>query len=275
MKTRIITFMMLFALMVTVVQAKKVKGNGSIITKEVQISDFNCLELGGNISWNSNTFFSKKENKGPVCYYTQSSGTASLIITIDENLYSLLDIAHSNGKLTIRVQKGTQIAPTQLVYKIKSSQLEMLDISGSIDFILESPLNGKSLAIRAAGASDVYLKPKIQVEKCSLGAAGASDLKIGNLNCNSISVSASGASDIDLKGKAVNGEYNASGSSDINAYDFVIENLKCHASGSSDLYVHVTEKLKAEASGSSDIKYKGNPRNDTHASGSSDIKQVK
>ena len=276
MKTKLLTCMLLFASLATAVQAKKVKGNGSVITKEIQISDYSTLELGGNISWNNDLFATKKDKQSPACLYTQNSEKATLTITTDENLISLFEINHSNGILSVRVQKNVDIAPTKLIIKTNSTQLEKLSVSGSIDFRLESPLNGKTFTVLASGASDVYLRPSVRVDQCKLSAAGASDMNIDNLECNFIEVKASGASDIDLKGKASKGEFSAAGSCDIDAYKFIVAELECSASGSSDLNIHATEYLKAQASGSSDISYKGNPKKEeTRSSGSSDVKRSK
>ena len=59
-------------------------------------------------------------------------------------------------------------------------------------------------------------------------------------------------SDLKLTGKAENGEYSASGGSDIKAYDLILNQLECSASGGSDIYTHVTDYIKASASGGSD-----------------------
>ena len=274
MKTRLITLMVLLSLCVVGMEAK-VKGNGKIITKEVNISDYNSLRVGGNVSWNNNSFNIKNDKQGPTFHYSQKSGAPSLSITIDENLFSLLEINCANGKLSINVEKNQQIVPTKMQIVSNSSELRKLDISGAIDFSLETPLKGQMLEVRSSGASDVYMDQSVRVDECELRSSGASDLKFGDLTCNTIRVENSGASDVTLNGKASSGEFNASGSSDIKAYDFVLKELTCKASGSSDIKTHVTERLDASASGSSDIKYKGNPKANTKTSSASDIDQVR
>lgn len=274
MKTRLFTCMILLSLCVIAVEAK-IKGNGKIITKEVRISDYKSLSVKGNFSWANNSFQFMNNKQGPVFNYSQKSGRSSLTVTIDENLFSLLDINSSNGELSIRVEENKQIAPTRLEINSNSSQLEKLQISGSIDFNLQTPLTGKRLEIKSSGASDVYMQQRIQVDDCELTSSGASDTKFSNLNCKTIEVISSGASDVHLKGKADIGEFNVSGSSDINGYDFILKELSCKASGSSDIKTHVTDRLEARASGSSDIKYKGDPKTNTDASSASDIDRVR
>lgn len=266
--------MILLSLCVVAVEAK-VKGNGKIITKEVQISDYNSLLVRGNFSWSNGSFQFMNNKQSPAFNYSQKSGKPSLTITIDENLFSLLNITSSNGELSIRVEDNKQIAPTRLEINSNSTELEKLQISGSIDFNLQTPLTGKRLEIKSSGASDVYMQQHIQVDYCALSSSGASDTKFSNLNCRTIEVESSGASDVYLKGKADTGEFKVSGSSDINGYDFILKELICKASGSSDIKTYVTDRLEAQASGSSDIKYKGDPKANTNASSASDIDRVR
>ena len=78
--------------------AEKVKGNGNIISKEIQISDYTELNIRVKINYNNNSsLFKKKEYKGPAFNYMQKSGSSNLQITVDENLLPLLDIYVSDG----------------------------------------------------------------------------------------------------------------------------------------------------------------------------------
>ncbi|RHJ82707.1 head GIN domain-containing protein [Parabacteroides sp. AM08-6] len=275
MKTRLLALIALLTLCAATGKAEKIKGDGNVITKEINISDYNSLEITGNISQNQ-SLSKLKNNEIPTFNYSQKSGSPSLTITIDKNLLPLLIIESSNGKLSIRVEKNKHLFPTQMIISSNSTQLENLRVSGSFYFKSQTPLNGNRLKVMASGASDVYLKQAIHVDQCELSASGASDMDISNLICNGITVNASGSSDIEMKGKAYTGEINASGSSDIDAFGFIIKELACKASGSSDINIHATESLDVKASGSSDVTYKGNPRtNSIHSSGSADIEKAR
>ena len=95
-------------------EASKVEGNGNIITKEISVDNYSEIELGGNIEYSGNNFWGNRSNKKfPVFKYTHGR-SASLKITIDENLFPLLSIKSNNGRLAIRIQDGTRIKPTQL-----------------------------------------------------------------------------------------------------------------------------------------------------------------
>ena len=242
--------------------AEKIKGNGNIITKEIQVADYKQIKVGQGIETGGNSFFGK--NQSPQVNYTQKGGKSELKF-------------NSNGDvLQIETERGTRINPSKLIIETHSSELNKLGVSGGIDFFLRSSLSVENLEISASGASDVYLEKPIRITNlCKLNLSGASALKVSDLICDRIDTHSSGSSDMNLKGKANDGKYSCSGSSDIKAYNFVIKRLKCSASGSSDIFTTVTEKLEANASGSSDIKYKGNPEVKKHSSGSSDIDHIK
>lgn len=249
------------------------KGNGNIITKNIEVSDYKEITIGQGIDC-SNRSFSKK-NKSPRFNYTQQSGSASLNITIDENLLPFLVIESDGNTLHIKTQDDTPINPTRLEMNGSSQELRKLRIRGGMNFFLKSKLSGESLEINASGASDVYLDNPVYItDLCKITLSGASDLKAAQLECDQIECRSSGASDIKMSGQANDGKYRCSGSSDIKAYDFVVKRLDCSASGSSDIRTTVTEKLKASASGSSDIKYKGDPKVEKSESGASDIDHV-
>lgn len=278
MKTKVTALVILLFLCVTAGYAEKIQGNGNIISKEIQISDYTELRIGVSINYSGNASLFKKENyKSPVFNYTQKTGNSTLQITIDENLLPLLDIRVSNGCLHVRAsQDNLQLNPTKLVINSCSQKLDKAKVSGSIDFVFQNSFNGDNLKMEVSGAADVYMnKPARITNICEIKISGAGDMKASDLICRDIQVSISGAGDLDLKGKAKTGAYKVSGSGDLDAYDFIVEELECRVSGSGDIHAHATEKLYARASGAGDIKYKGDPRNDTRSSGGGEIKRVK
>lgn len=273
MKKLALAFIGLIAFGTISCYAEKIKGNGNIITKEIQVADYTGLIVSQGIESNGSFFAGK--NKSPQINYSQQTGKAGLKITIDENLLPLIKFNTEGGILKIETQRGTRINPSRLVIDTHSAELKKLGVSSSFDFILESSLSGDNIEINASGASDVYLEKPMRIANlCKINLSGASDLKTSDLECHRIETHSSGSSDLYLNGKANEGKYNCSGSSDIKAYGFTLKTLECSASGSSDILTIVTESLNASASGSSDIKYKGNPKVKKHSSGSSDIDPV-
>lgn len=133
MKTKLVAVIVLI-FCAFMAEASKVEGNGNIITKEISVDNYSEIELGGNIEYSGNNFWGNRSNKKfPVFKYTHGR-SASLKITIDENLFPLLSIKSNNGRLAIRIQDGTRIKPTQYVIEGSSKTLKYLKTSGPMDF---------------------------------------------------------------------------------------------------------------------------------------------
>lgn len=268
--------MALFALIafcVMPIEAKKVKGNGDIITKEISVRDYSAIKVGSTAMGYSDSWFSLFSRGGNPSYvfgYTQGE-SASLRITIDENLYPYINVQVKNEELSISTENGTQLSPTRFKIEGTSKKLEKIQMSGCMDFVLRSALSGDDLEIIATRGSDVKMEKPVNVSNCIIEATSGSDIIINDLTTRIIRGRASGGSDLKLTGKAENGEYSASGGSDIKAYDLILNQLECSASGGSDIYTHVTDYIKASANGGSDVHYKGSARSDTSTSRGSDI----
>ena len=68
-------------------EAVKVKGNGNVITKEIPVSEYDKLDLGGDVSVSKNGPWGGKNADGPIFKYTHGKA-ATLTITMDENLFA-------------------------------------------------------------------------------------------------------------------------------------------------------------------------------------------
>lgn len=276
MKTKVTLLFVLSVLCIWSCYAeKKIKGNGVEITRTIELSSFNQIQYSGNIEWNS-SFSNRAKQSGPVFEYTCQPGKSSLMVTIDENLYPYLNIQVTGGKLSLMVQNNIRIAPTVFLVRASSEHFTELLASGSMDFMLKSPVSGDELKIKASGATDIYMKQPVRYTKVTLITSGASDFSARDLECREIECSASGASDITLAGKAVKGRLKASGSGDISASKFRVDHLQCSASGSGDISAYANETIEARASGSGDISYQGKPSSvKRHESGAGDISGYK
>ena len=254
--------------------AAKVKGNGTLVTKEVPVGDYASIKIGAGIECN-NKLFSKSSYKNPAFSYEQGKGNASLSITIDENLFPLLDIKTSGKDLIVGVKRGTSINPSQMTVKGSSGELQEVSVSGCVDFFIEDAFTARQMEINISGASDVKIKGRANIDQLKISISGAGDFSAGNLTCKEIESRVSGAGDIDLAGKADVGKFSVTGAGDIKAFDFEVKHLECRVSGAGDIKVTATETLNASVSGTGDIHYKGNAEANTKISGFGDIKRIK
>lgn len=250
-----------------------VEGNGKMITKVISVDNYDRIALGGNIEYTGNRSWGYRGNKKfPVFKYTHGRH-ASLKVTIDENLFSLLNIKSGNGEISIYVQDGTRIKPTDYVIEGSSRSLKYLKVSGPMDFEAQNAFSEDHLEIRISGSSDVNFPHKIDLRSGDFSVSGSGDLAFDNLNCGNLTSKVTGSGDIDLKGKADEAQLAVSGSGDIKAYNFSVKELKCSVSGSGDARVYATENMRLSVSGSGDIRYKGPANVDKSKSGSGSIKR--
>ncbi len=257
MKTRIIYLCLLVILSMTgciSTNARRgINRNKNIVTRTIQIDDFEEIHLGSNIEPTKGINPFNKKNRA-ICNYTQTDGASSLEITMDENLFDLLDIKNKDHKLVIKAKSSKKICPTQLVLNITSKNLNKVGISGSIDFIADQPL---------------------QLTNTSFDISGVGDVKLANLSCETFKVAISGVGNIYLNGNIKKGKYSVSGVGHVYAFDCPVEDLECEVSGVGGMEVNATRKLDASTSGVGSVKYKGNPEHTKKsASGVGKIKQA-
>ena len=104
---------------------------------------------------------------------------------------------------------------------------------------------------------DLVLKittPKLNEIDCS----GANDLTIDNVKSDKFSIDLSGAGSIEINGKAKKFYIDISGAADLDASEFIVEDVKIDISGAASADVYASKSLDAEVSGASSIKLYGN-----------------
>ena len=118
---------------------ERIVGNGTIITKDFSVEQYDGIEIGA-LSYGTNGFsfsqiFNSKRNKSstPVFYYTQGR-THSLSITTDKNIMGYLKIRVIDNVLTIRTEDGYNICPTSFTMRGSSVNLEKIQITGGGNF---------------------------------------------------------------------------------------------------------------------------------------------
>lgn len=274
MKTRILVLVALILIgTIEGYARKKVDGNGNVVTKSVQVTNYTSVEIGSGIE-HSTRLYKHDSNKSPAFNYTQAKGNASFQITIDENLFPLLEIKSVGGTLSIEVKDRAIMNPTKLIIKSQSEGLNNIRISGCVDFVFDNAFTSDKLTLKLSGAGDVSMKNATRVGEFNATISGASDMVADNLVCEKMDCGISGAGDFNLKGKADKAKFRISGAGDLEAFDFEVKDLECSVSGAGDLDVYATGTLNASVSGTGDIRYKGNATANTHVSGLGDIRKV-
>jgi hypothetical protein len=126
--------------------------------------------------------------------------------------------------------------------------------------------------IRGSGASDFKIEGMLTASNLTLHFSGASDLDGKLVVSNKLSIHLSGASDLEINGSASEVSIDASGASDVKAFDFKTTSCTVDASGASSVHITVDKELSAKLSGASSVQYKGTALiRDIKTSGASSI----
>lgn len=275
MRTKKLLIVLLAAVCSLPVMGAKIKGNGHVITKEIPVESFEAMRLNVSLQFNSSglsNWIKGEKETFPAVHYNQQESRV-LKVKMDENLFSHLFIEVSAGCLSIRTDSHEQLVPTRLTIEAGSKQLNQLFIGGSLDFVLESSLSGGDLEISISGAGDVSMKKSVRKDKVQLIVTGSGDIAMRDLKCSSFAARLTGSGDLSLAGTAAEADYHTSGSGDIDAYGFQVDELVCITTGSGDIDAYAVKTLKAKSSGSGDIHYRGPARVEKSETGSGDIEK--
>ena len=88
---------------------------------------------------------------------------------------------------------------------------------------------------------------------------GAADADISGISSDSFTVRIDGAADITLEGECVKASYEVNGAGDINAKEFICEEVDIEINGAGDADVYASETITATLNGVGDITVYGDP----------------
>lgn len=223
-------------------RAETIQGNGKVVTKEYQLSDFDEISLVGQAEFT----------------YEQSEAAPSVTVTIDENLLEYIEVKVSGKELKVYPKKegmlksSYQLRPTVFKIRGNSKQLEEVSSSGSGNFVVNGPLNSKELELNLSGSGSI---------------------QIDALQADELEGNVAGSANLILKGKVHEAKYNIAGSGNVKAGDCESEEVNGNIAGSGNLEVYVTRELKGNIVGSGDIYYKGDPKVMSSCIGSGKVKK--
>lgn len=261
MKIKSWLFIVLLLGIVPVSQAADhVKGNGSLTTKKIAITDYNAIKIDGVIDFN----------------YVQSDDEPFLEITVDENLHPYVKADVKDRELSIGFKGAKVDHYTKFVVKTNSKWLREVKASGNANFMVNSPLTGDEIIIKANSNCLVQLKGLVKVGKMDLSVAGSANMVVSDLQTDNLECGISGSGTITLKnGHASVGAYSITSSGEIMAYGVEVPELSCKITGNGSAQVHPTDKLNASIVGKGSIKYKGPTAVQQKIIGKGTIEEVK
>jgi hypothetical protein len=216
---------------------ERITGNGRIKTEGRQVSDFNSVDVSGDVA-----------------VHIKQSGTPGVSIETDENLMQYIEVFTSGSKLVIRTKEGYNLdASKDIIAHVSAPTFKNIEASGSCDIVGEGVIRGEDeLSMSVSGSGNIYMEMEV----------------------NKVSTHVSGDGSVNLKGRATNFDASVSGSGDIKCFELATDNTKLDLSGNSSVEVTVNKQLDVEASGSADVQYKGNANVSKDISGSGSVKKV-
>lgn len=225
--------------------SKTIEGNGNIVTRTYDVSDFNGISAA----------LPAKVN------YTVSENY-SCIVRVDENLLEYLDIKVKDNDLLLgrlKEHNNTNLKATEFVIEVTAPSLEEINLAGSGEFNALSPMEGEKLEVNLAGSGDVFFKEKVAVGELEMSVAGSGSIDCKEIVADKLDTNLAGSGDVKVAGGTVReAEAGVAGSGDVVLY-CDIETLEADIAGSGDIKARVSGKLKYGIIGSGDIGYYGNP----------------
>lgn len=240
---------------------KTIKGNGNIVTREIQVGYFDEIELSLSATVN----------------YTVGD-RYSCIVKVDENILEYLDICTSEGDLELKKAnryRTVNLQATKFVIEVVSPTLKGIDVAGSGDVNVLSDMVGEKMSVEIAGSGDVNFKEPVgfrefdaeiagsgnvivvkhsDLQKCDVEIAGSGDVILNDVNVLYADIEIAGSGDVTLIG--------------------VVRKAKVETAGSGDVVLgEVMERIDYGIVGSGDIYYGGNPTVKGSKAGSGNIRQ--
>jgi hypothetical protein len=215
---------------------KNISGNGQVITKTIQTSDYDGLSVGGNF------YVTIVEgHTGTITLKGESNLLEEVIVEVEGNSLQI----KTDNKVNLKPSRGMKIEVT-----VPASQLSRISLAGSGEIKNGFNLKSDQLSVRLAGSGSIKL----------------------NLQTTELDTSVAGSGNMFLNGLAAQLKGSISGSGTVDAYRLKAENASISIAGSGHYNVNCSGELKARVSGSGNINYKGKPdKVDSRVAGSGKI----
>lgn len=224
---------------VDIVQGKRVKPSGNIITETRAASGFTGVDMG--------TF-------GRVVL---SLGEAeSVTVTGSDNLVALVETNVRGGVLHIEAKEEFYVTSLEeeegLTFTIVAKQIDAVTISGVGMLEMEG----------------------LTTPKLTVTVSGGGDVTISQLSTEELSVVLSGLGNVELAGEAMTADIELSGTGDVNLPDLKIQTAQVMLSGLGSATLWVTDQLNGEISGAGGVEYYGSPATDVKTTGLGEFKPL-
>lgn len=200
--------------------AQNVKGNGTVVTKDYQVSDFNELELCL-----------------PATLNFKIGEAYSCRVMVDENLVEYLGIRVEGKELKLKnARKNTSLCPTNFVVEITAPSLKGISLAGSGVVNVLTPLQAHEMEAEVTGSGDIVFKEKVEVKKLDAEIVGSGGIVFDDLSTLKLDVEVAGSGDVTVSGMVKDAEVDIAGSGEIDLSKATVENVRYSIAGSGIVY---------------------------------------
>ncbi|GEM_PF-38338 len=244
---------------------RTIKGDGNVITKKIEITDFNE--------------FSGKGGK-MVVNYQQSAEKPELTIVTDQNIFDIYIFEVKNGELKIKPQKKYErmyrIIPTEFTITANSSAISRFNLAGDAQLYVNSPLTSvENLEINIAGSGKANFPERVEIESIKADIAGSGTINAAEIICSDYKADIAGSGTLILGGEVNKVKLSIAGSGEVRAFDLQAKELSSSIAGSGNIEMSVSDKIDVDIAGSGKVRYKGSPSSVTKSvAGAGSVKQV-
>ena len=221
-------------------QGGVVKGSGKLKTETFNFSDFARVDVSSAFE-----------------VEIAQSGSYSISITADDNLFEYIQVTKEGETLKIGLKTLTTLGPATLEAKVTMPKLRGLDLSGATRGTVSGFSSTENLDIDVSGASSVELAD-VSAGDIKFDVSGASKAT-GDITASDADFDVSGASTLQLEGSAKDIIVEAGGASRVKLSGFTVNNANINLSGASTGTVNLDGRLDANLSGASKLEYIGEP----------------
>lgn len=260
-------------------QAETIKGNGKIVTKQIDVSDFYeiALSVPAVVNFTQGDEYScsitTDENILPFIGFKGANGTLRIRQLPSKDGKPLLSFSIGEKEINLPQYKFPTLEFTSLVINISAPRLEAVRVSGSGTFNMVDDFFDAKLDVSVNGSGQFNAVKQVKVSKVDVSVMGSGSVKLADVKVREAEVSLSGSGNVLLNGTYTDLDLKMGGSGDIKTYGDALR-AKAKIAGSGSIFMgKIAQTIKYDIAGSGSIYYSGTPELSGLVAGSGSIQQ--
>ncbi|WP_066629617.1 head GIN domain-containing protein [Labilibacter marinus] len=234
-----------------------IEGTGPVITKELDVMEFDSFELDG--SFDVEVHYGEEQK---------------VVAVGQENIIDRLNTWVDNDHWNIQLENGNyRHFSLKVIITIPSLRRAIVDGSG--DIRIESALfaDKTSLIVEGSGNMDVVADVDAS-DELLLIIDGSGNISASHIETTKLDTRIEGSGNISLAGEVDTQSIVIDGSGNYKAFDLTSDTCNVRVEGSGNVQVTVGDRLNVNIEGSGDVHYKGDAITDINIDGSGRVKKV-